>query len=89
MAASCAHWFSSVTRNRPARSLTLSQKLFAEDTIAKYASFVGAGHMRKYDSPMEEGCLLSRADSPDLDSDEWRELSSQRRDLNGDVDAYA
>ena len=53
-----------VTRDRKARTLHLSQKLYIEDLVTKYASHIAAGHSRTYDSPMEEGLVLTADNSP-------------------------
>ena len=67
-----------VSRDRAARTLTLSQELYVKDTVEKYASFIGAGHTRSFDSPMEEGLMLSRDDSPEPNSDEWERMADRR-----------
>ena len=67
-----------ITRNRKSRSIHLSQELYIDDLITKYASHVAAGHSRSYDSPMEEGLILTTDDCPALGSSAHDEMSSRR-----------
>ena len=61
-----------VHRDRPNRVLTLSQELYINDLVERYAPYIRAGHNRKYDTPMEEGLRLSHDDCPAPDSEEAR-----------------
>ena len=67
-----------VTRDRSARTLSLSQELHVDDMIKRHASFAHAGHSRKYDMPMEEGLILEASDCPTIDSPEHAALAAQR-----------
>ena len=67
----------SVDRDRAARTITVSQKLYVADLLVKYADFVGNIN-RSYDTPLPEGALLSRDDSPVLDSREYLEMTPRR-----------
>ena len=53
-----------VRRDRANRVLTLSQELYIKDLVDRYASYISAGHNRKYDTPVEEGLRLSHDDCP-------------------------
>ena len=53
-----------VHRDRANRVLTLSQELYIKDLVERYASYIRAGHNRKYDTPVEEGLRLSHDDCP-------------------------
>ena len=67
-----------VHRDRAARSLELSQELYIADIVTRWASYIGAGHTRRYDSPMEEGLLLTVADCPTRGSPEWEAMADRR-----------
>ena len=67
-----------ITRNRAARSLTLSQGLYTADLIAKFESYFDRSRSRHFDSPIEEGLELSPADQPVLGSVEYDEMSKFR-----------
>ena len=67
-----------VTRDRKSRSLSLSQELYVNDLITKHGAFISAGHNRHYDSPMEEGLILTSDDSPIVGSPEHDDMSSRR-----------
>ena len=60
-----------ITRNRAARSLTLSQGLYTADLVAKFESYFDRSRSRHFDSPIEEGLELSPADQPVLGSVEY------------------
>ena len=68
----------SITRERKARTIHLSQELYVEDLIAKHASHITAGQSRTYDAPMEEGLILTTEDCPALGSTAHDEMSSRR-----------
>ena len=70
-----------ITRDRKRRSIMLSQELYVEDVLKKYAPYIEAGHSRHYDSPMEEGAVLSRDDCPVPDSPEWHGMAERRADF--------
>jgi hypothetical protein len=62
-----------VRRDRASRVLTLSQELYIKDLVDRYASYISAGHNRKYDTPVEEGLRLSHDDCPTPGSaDGWK-----------------
>ena len=67
-----------VSRDRKARSITLSQELYINDLLTKCEGFVGIETTRSFDSPLEEGADISPAQSPALDSDEYSTLAPQR-----------
>ena len=67
-----------ITRNRAARSLTLSQDLYTADLVAKFESYFDRSRSRHFDSPIEEGLELSPADQPVLGSVEYDEMSKFR-----------
>ena len=49
-----------IDRDRVQRLLSLSQELYITDLTERYASYVSAGHTRRFDTPMEEGLHLQR-----------------------------
>ena len=67
-----------INRDRKAGTLTLSQELYINDLIERYASHVSAGHTRKYDTPMEEGLRLSHDDCPAPNSDAADQMASKK-----------
>ena len=68
----------SINRDRKSRTIHLSQELYIEDLVTKYASHIAAGHSRSYDSPMEEGLILTADDCPQVDSPAHAEMSTRR-----------
>ena len=67
-----------ITRDRAARTLTMSQSLYVTDLISKFGSFIDASLTRRVDCPMEEGTLLNSDDQPVVDSAEHADFSVQR-----------
>ena len=67
-----------ITRDRAARTLNLSQALYAADLVAKYSAYLDRSRSRRFDSPMEEGLELSAADQPAVGSVEHDEMSEFR-----------
>ena len=47
----------------------MSQELYVVDLITKYSSFLDATVTRTFDTPMEEGLVLSAADQPEVGSE--------------------
>ena len=47
----------------------MSQELYVVDLITKYGSFLDASVTRTFDTPMEEGLVLSAADQPEVGSE--------------------
>ena len=58
-----------VAGDRQARTLSMSQELYVVDLITKYSSFLDATVTRTFDTPMEEGLVLSAADQPEVGSE--------------------
>ena len=69
-----------IARDRAARTITMSQSLYITDLMTKYASYISAGHTRTYDSPMEEGLVLSTTDCPSPNSADYDAMASRRSD---------
>ena len=67
-----------ITRDRSSRSIALAQELYICDLITKFASHITAGHARHYDSPMEEGLVLTTADCPTPNTTEYDNMSTLR-----------
>ena len=67
-----------ITRDRQARTLSMSQELYVVDLITKYGSFLDASITRTFDTPMEEGLVLSAADQPEVGSEEHAAMSASR-----------
>ena len=59
-------WFLGIkiSRDRRGGTITLSQKLYVEDVVQRFAPFIRTGHCRSYVTPMEEGIDLSNAPRP-------------------------
>ena len=74
------HWLLGVeiTRDRKARSISLSQALYVKDLITKFAPYIKAGFTRTMHAPMEEGFRLTKTDMPALDSTEYRDMAPFR-----------
>ena len=58
-----------ITRDRQARTLSMSQELYVVDLITKFGSFLDASVTRTFDTPMKEGSVLSAADQPEVGSE--------------------
>ena len=73
-------WILNVTisRDRAARTLTMSQSLYVTDLLTKFSVYVDAAHTRHFDSPAEEGLVLSSDDQPVAGSSEHDEMSDFR-----------
>ena len=67
-----------ITRDRGARTLNLSQGLYAADLVAKFSAYFDRSRSRRFDSPMEEGLELSADDQPAVGSVEYDEMSEFR-----------
>jgi hypothetical protein len=67
-----------VTRDRKARHLSLSQELYVSDLLSRYSTFVDPATTRRFDSPMEEGLVLSATDCPEYDSHDWHAMAELR-----------
>ena len=77
-----------VDRERVQRLLSLSQELYITDLTERYASYVSAGHTRRFDTPMEEGLHLSHDDSPAEGTAAAQQMSSRRADYMSIVGAF-
>ena len=70
-----------ITRDRSARTLTMSQALYVNDLVSKYASVLDDVPVTKtYGTPMDEGTILSADDCPEVGS-EAHAAMAQRRDI--------
>ena len=67
-----------LTRDRPARSLVLSQALYVSDLVAKYGHWIDSSLTRRFDSPMDEGVRLSPDDQPAIGSPEYDQMATRR-----------
>ena len=67
-----------ITRDRKARSLAMSQSLYVNDLLSKFSAYVDAAHTRHFDSPAEEGLVLSSDDQPVVGTPEHDEMSTFR-----------
>ena len=67
-----------ITRDRANNVVSLSQESYVKDLVEKYASHVGAGHTRKYDTPVEEGLRLSADDCPSPDSEAAEQMAPKK-----------
>ena len=67
-----------ITRDRRARTLSMSQELYVVDLITKFGSFLDASVTRTFDTPMEEGSVLSAADQPEVGSEAHAAMAASR-----------
>jgi hypothetical protein len=67
-----------ITRDRQARTLSMSQELYVTDLITKFGSFLDASVTRTFDTPMEEGSMLSAADQPQIGSEAHAAMAASR-----------
>ena len=67
-----------ITRDRQARTLSMSQELYVVDLITKFGSFLDASVTRTFDTPMEEGLVLSSADQPEIGSEAHAAMAASR-----------
>ena len=67
-----------ITRDRQSRTLSMSQELYVVDLITKYGSFLDATVTRTFDTPMEEGLVLSAADQPEVGSEAHAAMAASR-----------
>ena len=65
-----------ISRDRAAKSLTLSQSLYVSDLATKFGGYITTS--RRFDCPMEEGTLLSPSDCPAVGSDAHAAMAPQR-----------
>ena len=72
-----------ITRDRGARTLNLSQGLYAADLVTKSSAYFDRSRSRRFDSPMEEGLELSADDQPAVGSVEHDEMSEFRTAYHG------
>ena len=68
----------SVVRDRQARTITLSQALYVTDLITKFSSFADETHVRRFDTPMDEGTILTADDQPVAGSPEHAQMAARR-----------
>jgi hypothetical protein len=67
-----------ISRDRDARRLTMSQTLYVNDLLTKFANYIDAATTRRFDSPAEEGLVLSSDEQPSLGSPQHDEMSAFR-----------
>ena len=68
-----------ITRDRKARSLTMSQQLYVEDLLEKYHEYIDPGMTRHFDTPLDESVVLSPDDQPVVDSPEYDAMTPKRQ----------
>ena len=68
----------SITRDRRARTLSMSQELYIADLVEKHAPSIAAGQGRTYDTPFAEGLVFSSDDRPTVGSPEHAAMDAQR-----------
>ena len=67
-----------ITRDRKARSLTMSQSLYVADLLTKYSEYVDESTTRNFDTPLDEGAILSPDDQPVIGSPEHDAMAAKR-----------
>ena len=65
-----------IDRDRSARTITLSQRLYVADLIAKYGSFITSA--RRFDTPFPEGIILTDEGVPVVGSPEYEAMHDRR-----------
>ena len=67
-----------ITRDRKARTLSMSQELYISDLLGRFSDALASGHSRKYTSPMDDRVRLSADLSPEAGSPEHEAMASRR-----------
>ena len=67
-----------ITRDRKAHTISMDQSLYVSDLLTKFEMYAPSTHTRTYDSPAEEGLLLSADDQPKHDTSEWHDMAPYR-----------
>ena len=67
-----------ISRDRVARSISLSQELYVNDLLEKFGSYIESSLTRKFDCPMDEGTVLSSDDQPVIGSAEYEAMAVRR-----------
>lgn len=76
-----------VRRDRPRRTIQLSQELYVRDLVGRYA-YLCEGLSRRFDSPMDATVRLSPEQSPNPGSPEHVEMQSKRAEYMALVGAF-
>jgi hypothetical protein len=67
-----------LSRDRAARTITLSQQLYVTDLLQHHSDVLGSGHARKYSSPMDDKGRLSTEHCPAEGSPEHEKMAPLR-----------
>ena len=67
-----------VERDRPARSISISQALYVADLLHRHSDHLT--HARRYTSPMDDKAVLTSDDCPDIDSAEYHAMGPKRHE---------
>ena len=67
-----------ITRDRPARTLAMSQGLYVSDLLAKYGEYIEPAVTRVFDTPLDEGAVLTPDDQPVVGSVEHDDMAAKR-----------
>jgi len=67
-----------ITRDRPARTLAMSQQLYVSDLLAKYGEYIAPAVTRVFDTPLDEGAILTPDDQPVVGSVEHDDMAAKR-----------
>ena len=67
-----------IARDRPSRTLTMSQSLYVTDLTTKFAPFLEPSITRQFDCPMEEGLVLTSDDQPEVGTPAHDDMASRR-----------
>ena len=78
----------SIARDRPNRTIVLSQQLYINDLVAKFGHLADAELVRRFDTPMEDGLILSSDDQPAIDSSEYVAMATKRESYMSMVGGY-
>ena len=78
----------SITRDRPRRTITLSQQLYINDLVSKFGHLADAELVRRFDTSMEDGLILSSDDQPVIDSPEYVAMGVKRESYMSMVGGY-
>ena len=68
-----------ITRDRPSRTISMSQALYVSDLTTKFAPYLlDASLTRHFDCPMDEGLVLTDDDQPEVGTQDHEDMAVRR-----------
>ena len=68
-----------ITRDRPSRTISMSQALYVADLTTKFAPYLlDASLTRHFDCPMDEGLVLTDDDQPEVGTQDHEDMAVRR-----------